>query len=51
MRVYYQTDWKNIKFSSFAKLSSPTIAGPEFYNSFYEAVFEKYSGYESLPVE
>ena len=51
MKVLYQTEWQNIDFSSFAELSSTTIAGSEFYNAFYEAVFEKYAWYESLPVD
>ncbi len=32
-------------------LSSTTITGPEFYNVFYHALFEKYTNYASLPVD
>jgi len=48
MKKFYQTEWQNIPFSGFAKLSHTTLAGPEFYNAFYRAVFEKYQGYEDL---
>ena len=51
MRAFYQTEWQEIVFSSFTELSSTTIAGAEFYNAFYEAVFEKYARYESLPAD
>ena len=51
MRAFYETEWLNIQFSSFAKLSSKIIAGPEFYDAFYCALFEKYANYISLPTD
>jgi hypothetical protein len=48
MRKFYQTEWQNISFSSFHSVSSTKLAGPEFYDSFYRALFDKYSGYDAL---
>lgn len=48
MRPFYQTEWQNIQFSSFAELSSTKLAGSEFYDAFYQALFEKYPDYGSL---
>lgn len=48
MRRFYQTEWQQIVFSSFYKVSSKTLAGPEFYDAFYRVLFEKYPDYEAL---
>lgn len=48
MRKFYQTEWQNIAFSSFHPMSSTTLAGPEFYDAFYRALFEKYPDYNAL---
>jgi hypothetical protein len=51
MRAFYQTEWQNIPFSSFAESSGTKIAESEFYGAFYQAVFEKCASYESLPAD
>ena len=51
MRAFYQTQWLDIQFSSFAELSSTIFAGHEFYDAFYRAVFKKYANYASLPAD
>jgi ubiquinone/menaquinone biosynthesis C-methylase UbiE len=51
MKPLYQTEWQNIPFSSFTKLSSKTLPGPKFYNAFYRAVIEKYQNYEALDAD
>lgn len=48
MRAFYQTEWQNIPFSSFTNVSSKSLADSEFYDAFYCALFQKYSGYEEL---
>ncbi len=48
MIAFYQTEWQGIPFSDFAEVSSTKLAGPEFYDAFYRALFKKYSDYESL---
>lgn len=48
MRKFYQTEWQNIAFSSFHPMSSSTLAGPDFYDAFYHALFEKYPNYNVL---
>jgi len=48
MQRIYQTEWQGIQFSSFAETSSMHLAGPAFYNAFYDALFQKYAGYEAL---
>lgn len=48
MRPFYQTEWQNIQFSSFAEISSTKIANAEFYDAFYQALFEKYPDYDAL---
>lgn len=47
----YQTEWQGIAFSSFARLSSTALAGPEFYDAFYREVFGRYAGWEELPAD
>jgi SAM-dependent methyltransferase len=51
MKIMYQTEWQNIEFASFSKISSTNIAGSEFYDAFYRALFEKYSNYEALDAD
>lgn len=48
MRKFYQSEWQNIAFSGFHPMSSSTLAGPEFYDAFYHAFFEKYPNYDAL---
>ena len=48
MRRFYQTEWQHVTFSSFHPLTSTTLAGHEFYDAFYSALFKKYSEYTAL---
>lgn len=48
MRKFYSTEWQGIQFSSFWKLDSKKIAGPDFYAAFYENLFRRYEGFHSL---
>jgi hypothetical protein len=48
MKKIFATSWQEIRFD-FCKLSKNELAGPDFYNSFYKKIFEKYSSYEQLP--
>lgn len=48
MRRMYQTEWHGIPFSSLSTPSSVDLAGPEFYQAFYEGFFERYQGWEQL---
>ncbi len=48
MRELYQTEWQGIHFSELAKLSSTNLAGPEFYQTFYEEFFKRYQDWEQL---
>jgi ubiquinone/menaquinone biosynthesis C-methylase UbiE len=48
MKVFYQTEWHNISFSSFCQISSTKLADSDFYNAFYRALFEKYRDYDAL---
>lgn len=50
MKRYYQTEWQGIKFSDIATLSETELAGSEFYNTFYRAVFLRYGGYDELDI-
>lgn len=49
MRRFYQTEWQNIQFVSFADLSYFKLANAAFYSAFYKKFFEQYSSYDSLP--
>lgn len=49
MRAFYQTEWHQIPFSSFAELSSKNLADQHFYDAFYQTLFKKYAGYDDLP--
>ena len=44
----YQTSWQGIEFSSFSNPSSTSLAGPEFYQAFYEEFFRRYRDWEQL---
>lgn len=48
MEKMYQKNWQGIEFEEFAKTSSSQIAGPEFYQLFYDEFFRRYSGWEQL---
>jgi SAM-dependent methyltransferase len=48
MRKLYQTEWQHIDFSSFQQMSSIELAGHDFYDAFYRALFEKYRDYDAL---
>ncbi len=48
MKKIYSRVWQDIKFNSFASLSKTKLADQQFYDNFYESLFEKYSGYEEL---
>ena len=37
MKKFYQTEWQDIKFESFAVLSQGEIADEDFYTKFYVA--------------
>jgi hypothetical protein len=47
-RKFYQKEWFEIKFDSFAKMQKNQLAKSGFYQSFYEKFFEKYSNYNDL---
>jgi len=51
MKRFYQTEWQNIPFNSFANCSSKQFPDALFYNSFYHALFEKYASYAELDTE
>ena len=46
---FYQAEWQNISFDSFANLSFFRLANSDFYNNFYSYFFQKYENYEALP--
>lgn len=48
LKKIFQTEWHNIKFTEFSKLSKMRIADSEFYKSFYVYFFSKYDSYEEL---
>jgi len=48
-RKFYQKEWFEIRFDSFAKMQKNKLAESGFYRSFYEKFFEKYSSYNDLP--
>lgn len=53
MRALFQAEWQGIPFSSFAEIeiSSKNLPGPEFYDAFYRALFQKYGSYETLDAD
>ena len=48
MKKFYQTEWQDIKFESFSKLSQDEIADEDFYTKFYEIFFSRYFRYEDI---
>jgi len=48
MRRYHQTEWQDIQFSDFSRLSSTNLAGPTFYQAFYEEFFRRYQRWGQL---
>ena len=48
MKKFYQAEWQGIRFSDFTVLSSTNLAGPAFYQSFYDEFFKRYQGWEQL---
>ncbi len=51
MRRFYQESWQGIPFSAFTHVSFYNLAGSEFYATFYEELFRRYTGWESLPAD
>jgi hypothetical protein len=48
VKKFWQTEWQGIQFSDFTKLSSTKLADADFYNAFYQALFQRFSGYQEL---
>jgi hypothetical protein len=48
VRKYYQTEWQGIEFADFATLSSVHLAGPQFYQAFYEEFFRRHQNWQDL---
>jgi hypothetical protein len=48
MRRCYQTEWQDIQFSDFSKLSSTNLARPTFYQAFYKEFFRRYQDWAQL---
>jgi ubiquinone/menaquinone biosynthesis C-methylase UbiE len=48
MERFYQTEWQGIQFSDITTVSSTKLADSDFYNTFYAALFKKYSNYDEL---
>lgn len=48
MKAFDQTEWQGISFVSFSKTSTIKVAGFDFYNAFYQALFNRYKSYEQL---
>ena len=48
MKKLYQKEWQNISFRSFYKTSSTDLADANFYDAFYQALFNKYPNYDAL---
>jgi len=51
MFKFFQTEWLGIRFSEFIDVNSSTLAGAEFYDAFYRALFSKYPNYDALDVD
>ena len=49
MRRFYQENWFEIPFSSFAKPSFFHLAEPSFYEQFYAELFRRYDSWDALP--
>lgn len=48
MREFFLCEWHNIRFSTFAETSAIRLADAGFYNKYYCALFDRYSGYDAL---
>lgn len=48
MKRFYQTEWQDIQFTEFAIPSSKKLAGPEFYQAFYNALFNRYQSWDQF---
>jgi ubiquinone/menaquinone biosynthesis C-methylase UbiE len=51
MKRFFQTEWQCIRFSDIAITSTTELAGAEFYNAFYSALFKKYQHYDDLDLK
>lgn len=49
MIKFWQKNWFDIEFNTFAKLNSEKQADEVFYDSFYGEFFKKFSSYDELP--
>tara|TARA_Y100001978_G_C23676277_1_gene426581 strand:+ start:1114 stop:1848 length:735 start_codon:yes stop_codon:yes gene_type:complete len=45
---YYQTEWHDIEFKSFWKVSRKKLANESFYSKFYYEFFKKYKSFDDL---
>ena len=48
MREFFVYEWHGIRFPTFAETSATRLADADFYNKYYCALFDRYSGYEAL---
>lgn len=51
MKRFWQTEWQGIQFADVTDVSSTKLADSAFYNNFYRALFEKYTGYDDLDLD
>lgn len=49
MIKFWQINWFDIEFSSFATLNPNRLADEEFYDKFYKEFFNKFNSYDDLP--
>ncbi len=49
MRRFYKESWLGVPFPVFARVSFFRLANNEFYASFYEELFRRFSSWDSLP--
>jgi len=49
MRKFWQKNWFDIEFNSFATLNPNTLADEIFYDKFYKEFFNKFNSYDELP--
>ena len=51
MKKFYADEWMEIKFSSFASVTTTrTIADANFYSEFYKSFYKKYQSYDDMSV-
>jgi len=48
MKRMYQTEWQDIQFADFGKLSATKLPDADFYNAFYQELFRRYNEFEEL---